>query len=384
MLKAQLVVGVAVVAACGSDPSPMHLPDAAPDVGRLVLDQSYGTGGITRVPVGAEDVPPPRLVVAADGSAVLVVKRVSSPALLCRLRPDGQLDTAFAAGGCRLSTPITLPLAVAFDGDGLVIAGRDMTVEPAMVRLSANGQIDASFGTIRFPAGDEPSEIVVDADASLVVLGTAMDGRELWAMRVTSGAAGSRVSIQLAQSTLIGGAFAGPSGVLALGSRLPNGGCVVFQLGADLAFAAKPTVPDCASIDSTRAPDGGVLIVQGRNDLGGPRGGILKLGPDGVTDEAFGTGGVAASDFEATSVGVLADGSVVAGTDRVASPPNAPPQMRWVDQTGVDAGVVDLDTTIPLGIVTAMGNSATGAVVIAGTRLDQQEQRYFVARLAPK
>lgn len=136
-----------------------------------VLDTTFGTSGMTLLPVG------PGTGFGATGLArqsdgrFLVVGTGDSPAAtkIARYRANGTLDTAFGAGGV-----VTLPAfsgdefhgwAVSVDAaDRIVVAGDvddagSTDTLAGLVRLSSDGIVEAGFGgatdgLVRFTAGD--------------------------------------------------------------------------------------------------------------------------------------------------------------------------------------------------------------------------------------
>lgn len=93
------------------------------------LDQSFGTGGLTRVDVAGEDDRGRNLVALPDGRTVLVGSGKTSAsnldAMVVRLMPTGGFDPAFGEGGRKLydvGGPNDSFLGVALSPDGSRIA----------------------------------------------------------------------------------------------------------------------------------------------------------------------------------------------------------------------------------------------------------------------
>src|SRR5262249_25462001 len=118
-----------------------------------------------------------------------VVGYTYQPALIARLKgTDGSLDTSFGSGGVQAidfgSDHEALgPIAVQGDGKivapGLLDAGRSDVRRSvfAVVRLTADGDLDASFGSggvahIDFGlTADQPNAVLIQADGNIVVAG---------------------------------------------------------------------------------------------------------------------------------------------------------------------------------------------------------------------
>ncbi|MDX2166474.1 MAG: hypothetical protein SF182_05400 [Deltaproteobacteria bacterium] len=167
------------------------------------VDSGFGSGG--RQPLGLQ--PVDVVSIAGDQlmvAGVQVTAQLTTEARLLRLRPDGTADPAFGVGGqAALGLAIGGPrLGVAPDGR-LVATLRTVTnVSPLVFhlvvrRLLADGSADASFGA----AGSGLVDLGVDAyPAGLVALA---DGRTLLAY----GGAGPRKLVRLAADGTVDASF---------------------------------------------------------------------------------------------------------------------------------------------------------------------------------
>jgi hypothetical protein len=120
--------------------------------------------------------------IAIDGSGNIVVgghfttyNGSPCPARLCRLLPDGTLDTTFNTGGAGFNSTVR---AIAIDGSGNILVGGDFTTYNGVAcpnflcRLNSNGSLDGAFNiggvgfnsTVRAIAIDGSGNILVGGD----------------------------------------------------------------------------------------------------------------------------------------------------------------------------------------------------------------------------
>jgi uncharacterized delta-60 repeat protein len=135
------------------------------------LDASFGNGGRVTTTFASDDTFAYALAMQADGKAVVAGRTgVGSETdfALARYNSDGSLDETFGRGGM-LTTDLAGHRDIAFavvaqiDG-GVVVAGRSgagPTPDFALVRYTASGSLDASFG--------EDGKVTTDFDGQLDV-----------------------------------------------------------------------------------------------------------------------------------------------------------------------------------------------------------------------
>jgi len=123
------------------------------------LDSGFGTGGRVRTPMGSGGVGVYAMALQADGKIVAVGKQYSggnAQFAVARYLPSGQLDTGFGGGSGYVLLDYAgkndAAHAVALLPDGkIVVAGQADNSSgqgfPALVRLNADGSLDASFGS---------------------------------------------------------------------------------------------------------------------------------------------------------------------------------------------------------------------------------------------
>jgi uncharacterized delta-60 repeat protein len=165
-----------------------------------VLDASFGSGGQVTVEIGTSSSGARDIAVDQSGRIVVAgFSHVPSPwgetfngaITIARLTDDGVLDADFGDGDGVVTTSIpysTLgPSAMALDDAGrIIVAGYkfgagpmwDM-LEPIVVRFTADGVLDASFGggivDVSFGepgAWSSTADVVVDSSGNILVAGT--------------------------------------------------------------------------------------------------------------------------------------------------------------------------------------------------------------------
>ena len=151
------------------------------------LDPAFGSAGIAKTDLGgSEDA---RAVAGLTGGKLVVAaKDGSNGPIVLRYHADGALDTSFGeAGVARLGElPVSSVHDLALQGDGrIVLAGRGTPDDPdtgsdmAVVRLLANGSLDTDFGAggaaFADPGfNDDANAVAVQADGAIVAAGSAL------------------------------------------------------------------------------------------------------------------------------------------------------------------------------------------------------------------
>ena len=153
------------------------------------LDGTFGSGGLVTTDfAGSGDWAFAVVIQPVDGKIVVAGEAVGDFAL-ARYQTNGSLDGGFGAGGTvttDFAGSADTAFSVALQSDGKIVAagrtqvpaGQDVDVEFAVARYSANGSLDAGFGTAGtvttgFGAHsfDVGRDVVVQADGKLVVAG---------------------------------------------------------------------------------------------------------------------------------------------------------------------------------------------------------------------
>ena len=171
-----------------------YLPDGTPD-------PSFGTDGVV-----IQDLTPDRTTVeevldtAIDASGrVVFLGEVGRAPVIGRLLSDGQMDPSFAGGFVPVANVKGLDLelfAIVVTPDGGVIAvGMHRSRDPVLVRLTANGALDAAFGDggvarLTVKRDVNSSTLALGPNGTIVVGGTAYglsdSENRFWALRFTA------------------------------------------------------------------------------------------------------------------------------------------------------------------------------------------------------
>lgn len=175
-------VAIALASICAFGCAATGVAGAAP----ADIDRSFGRGGTVKL------VPDPRTIgavedmaVAADGSVYVLGRTFScgggcgSERLVRRLGPNGADDPAFGAGGVG-RVPGRIPgrtsASLAVDGEGRIAIAAIEGGGLRLIRLGADGAVDASFGsggsaTVDMGLPLAAVEIAVQGDGRIVVAG---------------------------------------------------------------------------------------------------------------------------------------------------------------------------------------------------------------------
>jgi uncharacterized delta-60 repeat protein len=139
------------------------------------LDSSFGTCGVKVQPI---DFIIPRMTVQQPDGKFIEIHRYEDGVGLVRFRSGGALDTSFGSAG-RVTVPIARGVdiadaALAPDGKLLVlILGNDSAIGEKMLRFTAAGALDPSFGiggTVQL-GENQVAKLVVQSDGKPVYIG---------------------------------------------------------------------------------------------------------------------------------------------------------------------------------------------------------------------
>ncbi|MEM7305560.1 MAG: hypothetical protein AAF682_02765 [Planctomycetota bacterium] len=142
-------------------------------------DASFGTGGVLELPQG-DDSGLERLAVQGDRILVTASGSVGTfPASVLRLLPDGSPDTAFGVNGTATFEGLPQGFEYPFDlellPDGRIVVSFHKNGY-GLTRLTADGALDASFGTAGVVLlSDRVEEIAIDAGGGILAWGADYD-----------------------------------------------------------------------------------------------------------------------------------------------------------------------------------------------------------------
>jgi uncharacterized delta-60 repeat protein len=253
------------------------LPDGTPDAsfdGDGVVQVSFGTTHQARF-----------AAVAVRGDRIVAAGTYGSDVAVARLHDDGRLDASFSGDGKLVESvggadgvaevieePGTSRIVLVGDAG----TGTPARLRPALMRLTADGEVDTSFGdggkVILEVPGGEPTAWqrgyagALDAEGRILVAG--MDGIRPALLRFT---AGGNLDVSF-----------GDGGARAVGTSKQGG-----------AFSSVAVQPD------------GAIVAGGRQVLGRPgisEAIVMRFDASGAPDPAFGTAGTAVVT-PATSIG---------------------------------------------------------------------------------
>ena len=286
-----------------------------------------GTGTVNAVAVQADG----KLVVG--GSFTAYNGDPAAPDNLLRLNADGTLDASFNAGGAGVNNSVS---AVAVQPDGKVLIGglfntyNGSRVADNLLRLNADGTVDAGFN----PNGGGPN-------SNVLALAVQPDGK-----------------------VLVGGLFTDYNGVAA-----PD---YVLRLNAtgtlDAGFNAGQAGANRRVYALAVQPDGKILVGGSFSDYNGAAAPdrVLRLEANGALDGGFNAGG-AGPNATVLALAVQPDGKVLVGGDfDNYNGSNAPRYLLRLNATGtLDAGF-NAGGTGAAGPVNALVVQPDGKVLVGG------------------
>src|SRR5688572_4139382 len=334
------------------------------------LDVSFGEAGVRAERVGQDysrlrhlAAQPDRRIVLA-GEARPSADNTSTNVFVQRLRADGSLDDRFATNGVLFTTPAgfnrVFDAAVLADGRVYIAGARNGADEARVLRLTASGKLDRTFGRngyVKLPVLDGDTQLALQSDGKILFAGAIVDTgglRDIVLGRLTSDglrdgafagggvvtvSEGRRANIDfgevfnhdvigiasdsqgravvVSQSTFRAfGAPQGDSEFKALVTRVSQSGVIDATFGD----AETPGTRAIGGLDAsglTIEPDGRVVVAIGSAGVGGA---LYRLTVSGRPDETFASAGSLSLPVGMTGPAALfrqADGKyLVAGADR--------------------------------------------------------------------
>ena len=372
------------------------------------LDTTFGSGGKKTVNFGGIDaaravlVQPNGRVIAAGGGGP------ASSFCVVRLRSaNGTLDPTFGSGGKRVvdfGTDDESVYGAALQPDGKIVLAGDSRLQPAVVRLKANGALDTSFdgdGRKLFSWGaiGRVTAVVVAPNGKLLLAGfSGPEGGDIKVARLSANGAfdttfgtGGIATVDFG-ATEFGEAMARQAdGRILVAGRSSPTGAVVARLRAtgvldpDFGSGGRVTLPGGGSLSAVLVQPDRNIVVAG-NASGSAAMTVTRLKPDGSLDATFGTGGTA----------MVAFGSLANPLGGAARQPDGKLVIAGYTQDGEDVAVARLNTNGSLDATFGTGGKATvefgaatfgnavalvpnGRIVVAGQKTGGDD--FAVARL---
>jgi uncharacterized delta-60 repeat protein len=314
------------------------------------LDTTFGGSGHRLIPwSGTGNDAPLDVVVQSDGNIVVAGTRSGVDFVALRLTSSGQLDTTFGGAGtgfAQVNVGATATTDIAYrvllQNDGKILLGGTTGSDIGLVRLNADGTLDASFdgdgkAVINVAGADEGLALGLQSDGKIIVGGsTSTGGDDFTLVRLTSAGAldtsfdgdGRKThSFGSLYDAIFGLVVEADGRIVVAGTAtsLPTGGDVAVARfladGAlDTSFAGGVATSNhgLGSVAATRViplADGRMLVAGTLTNSSLPsRFGIWRLNRDGSLDATFGTGGFLVTDAAsstATGFALRSDGKLL-------------------------------------------------------------------------
>jgi uncharacterized delta-60 repeat protein len=357
------------------------------------LDKSFNYGGAGGNSTVWALVVQPDGKILMGGSFSTYNGKAAAPDCLVRLNADGSLDNTFDNGGSGFNGTA---LALAVQADGKVLVGGGFTsyngsvaVPQYLLRLTTSGALDTSFNPSGAGANSNVYALAVQADGKVLVGGgfTSYNGNAATPdrmMRITAngaldasfnpGGAGAdnfvqALALQADGKVVIGGNFTSYNGAALAPDR-------VLRLNADgsldnvfntSGLGANSIVNELAT-----QPDGKVLVAGAFTSYNGSASAsdyLLRLNVDGTLDTGFNSGGTGTSG-QVSALAVQANGKILAGGDFMSynRSSDAPDYLLGLNADGS----LNNAASVPAGLAYTWSSGATGASITVSQPGDYQ------------
>ena len=335
------------------------------------LDTTFGSGGKKTVNFGGIDAAQAVLVQANGRVVAAGGGGPASSFCVVRLRSaNGTLDPTFGSGGKRVidfGTDDESVYGAALQPDGKLVLAGDSRLQPAVVRLKANGTLDTSFdgdGRKLFSWGaiGRVTAVVVAPNGKILLGGfSGPEGGNIQVARLnangafdtTFGTAG--IAAVDFGGTEFGEAIARQAdGRILVVGRSSTAGPVVARLRAtgvldpDFGGDGRVTLPGGGGVNAVLVQPDRNIVVAG-NASGSATMTVTRLKPDGSLDTGFGSGGTTTVAF----------GSLANPLGGAARQPDGKIVIAGYTQDGEDVAVARLTTNGSLDATFGTGGKAT-------------------------
>ncbi len=267
------------------------------------VDTTFGTGGKTYVDFFGSHDQANAVLIQPDGRILAIGHAATvlgtNDFAVARLTSAGALDTTFDTDGrinVNVLGDVDLAYAGALQTDGAVVivgevaANNSDGADTGLVRLTANGTPDSTFGTngvvhIAYsPSGDEADDVAIQSDGKIVIAGNMLVGSTADFLIARLNADGTRDN--------------------SFGTQ----GIVTTAFGTLQDFARAVAIQ----------PDGKIVAAGQASAATATDFGLVRLNSDGTFDSSFGGGGSLIVDFFSSSdaardLALQADGKIVVG-----------------------------------------------------------------------
>jgi uncharacterized delta-60 repeat protein len=286
-----------------------------------VLDTSFNNDGVVMMGLQGEANNFERTVMAiqADGKAIVAGTEMAIGGGqfwgVARLNVDGSLDTTFGDNGTTnvMSGKVFMRIgSIAVQGDGkILITGtvfsQPGTLQSGVVRLNADGSLDATFGTdgvalFGLSIFDQPRALTVQSDGSILVAGSLQGtaSMDYYVLRLLANGS--------------------------LDASFGNAGLVQIDVSLNDILTGMQLLPDGSIVIAGQIPGGYSLV---------------KYTSTGAIDVTFGVDGIARTISAMapqglTSLAVQSDGKLVASLTAMTGTGNAPAVLRFLADGSLD------------------------------------------------
>jgi uncharacterized delta-60 repeat protein len=324
----------------------------------------------------------------------------------------GDLDTTFANQGRVALGTYSTGDKVALQSDGKIVA--TMSNGFRVVRFTSGGVLDATFGSggfsdNAFPTGGSPSDVVIQPDGMIVVVGYFVVGTSgdfavarfdsAGYLDATFGSGGTVTTAFGPNYDSANAVALQADGKIVVAGLVNQGAAPAFGLvryesngSLDAGFGAGGLVtndvtPNFDSAFDVVVEPSGAILVGGLSSAGlGTSPVLVRYDAAGALDASFGSGGVAPQTLppggQIWGIALQADGKIlVSGVGALA--------VARLDDTGAldptfgEGGAIEYPGIAPVGFAYDIAVQPNGSIVLAGSVNGIPDRDFIVARVLP-